>query len=329
MSSLNQDSQKVLISAIGTMTSAAIVKALRKDETLTLIGLNSLSRFETATAKDVDEFYQVPSVLEDVDGYVAFILDFCKNHKIDYYYASIDEEVCAISYKRPLFEAIGVTLCVPNFEAVNLCHYKNKFSKFIDLNFPDIAIKTFDDISECSDDDFPLFIKPVEGRASIGCVRVADFYEMQECIKRSEYKSGYVIQQFVSGENITVDLARNSLTGQVVLLARRELLRNKNGCGIAVETFEDERLTGICESIAAKISLNGVVNIEFFKTDSGYKIVEINPRFSAGTDYSVLSGFDSVHIAMQIANGCSRRFEIDKIIVGSHFVKCYETYYVD
>ena len=105
---------------------------------------------------------------------------------------------------------------------------------------------------------------------------------------------------------------------------RWELLRNSNGCGIAVEIFENDDLTAICDKLMEKLDLNGVCNMEFFEIDSGYKIIEINPRFSAGTTYSCMAGVNTVMNAVAIADG--RHCEFGNIAVGAHFAERYEAY---
>ena len=120
---------------------------------------------------------------------------------------------------------------------------------------------------------------------------------------------------------------RNKVTGQKIQVQRRELLRNSNGCGIAVEIFHDETLERICDALIEGLDLNGGVNIEFFETEKGYKIIEINPRFSAGTMYSCMSGVNTVLNAMRIVD--EKPCEFEKVAIGAHFAERYEAYRMD
>lgn len=76
-----------------------------------------------------------------------------------------------------------------------------------------------------------------------------------------------------------------------------------------------------------KLNLNGVVNAEFFYCDGEYKIIEINPRFPAGTSFSVLAGCNMPLNAIKIANG-EPCIDCD-IAYGKHLAKRYETYSMD
>lgn len=312
----------VLVTAIGTVTASTIIKELKKLDGYYLIGADINNQNEIATSLDVDEFYRFPYSTND--AYIYFVLDFCKEHNVDYYYAVIDKEVVSITKNREKFEAIGTKLCVANYEFVEMCHYKDRFSKWVEENIPEIAIRTYKGLAEAKDAKYPLFIKPTEGVASTGCKRVDSFEELRMAVSD---ENTVVIQDYVEGQNITVDCFRNKKTGQKAQAQRKELLRNRNGCGIAVEIFYDEYLAKICDYLIDSLDLNGAVNIEFFATPHGYRIIEINPRLSAGAIYSCMAGFNMVTNAMKIADGES--CDIDELAIGAHFAERYEAYRMD
>ncbi len=308
--------RKVLVTAIGTATATAIVKQLKGK--YYVIGADINKKSEIATSLDVDEFHTFPPI-SDMRAYLKFVYHFCEENRIAYYYAVLDKEVVAISAMRDKFAKIGTKLCVPNGSFAQLCHYKDIFGDWVNRNMPEIAIKTYLSEDGVAADDFPLFVKPVEGVASAGCHPVHNFYEL----KKISWKH-VIVQKMMTGTNITVDLVRNKKTGQMAQIQRRELLRNGNGCGIAVEIFEDPLLTAICEKLMQKLDLNGVANAEFFYEDGKYKIIEINPRFSAGTLYSCYAGVNTVQCAMAIAN--EEPCVISAVDVGARFAERYEVY---
>ena len=311
-----------LVTAIGTVTATAIVKQLKDDGGFHIIGADVNNRSEIATSLDVDEFYKFPySTGED---YIPFALDFCREHRVEYYFAVIDKEVVNISRNRESFAAVGTKLCVVNYEFAAICHFKDTFGEWVERHIPEIAVKSYDSLEAARDAAYPLFIKPVEGVASAGCSRIDSFEELKAAVKPEQVKKEILVQEFVKGQNITVDCVRNRATGQKAQIQRRELLRNANGCGIAVEIFRDEKLEQICFRLIEELDLNGVVNIEFFDTGNGYKIIEINPRFSAGTLYSCMAGVNTVLCAVSIADGEPCR--IGRAEIGARFAERYEAY---
>ena len=315
----------VLVTAIGTVTATSIVRMLKREGRFYILGADINNQNEIATSLDVDEYYRFP--LSVNDDYIPFALEFCRVHRVAYYFAVIDKEVVALSRNRARFEAIGTKLCVVDRAFAEICHYKDAFNRWVAANIPRIAIREYKSLEEARGAEYPLFIKPVEGVASAGCRRVDSFEELAIAVDGQEIGRSVLVQDYVSGRNVTVDCVRNRATGQRFQVQRRELLRNANGCGIAVEIIRDEALEEICDFLIEKLDLNGVVNIEFFDTGAGYRIIEINPRFSAGTLYTCMAGVNTVANAMRIADGKPCAF--GEIAVGAHFAERYEAYRMD
>lgn len=313
----------VLVTAIGTITATGIVRELKKTNSYYIIGADINESRMIASSLDVDEYYVFP--LATADNYLDFVLEFCRNNKVEYYFAVIDKEVILISQNRNEFEKIGTKLCVANYEFASICHYKNVFQKWVNDNYPQISIQTFDDVNDIRENDYPLFVKPIEGVASTGCKMIENHNDL---VAYSEKANGiFLIQKFISGQIYTVDLIRNRKTNQKMQIQRIELLRNKNGCGIAVEICDDSRLTDICNFLMEKLDLNGVANAEFFYDGNDFRIIEINPRFSAGSQYSCYAGVNTVMNAIYIADENECIF--GDIRVGSHFAERYEIYCTD
>ena len=315
----------VLVTAIGTVASTTIISQLRRSGDYRILGGDIFLKTQVATSRDVDEFYTFPSAVSDLEGYIDFALAFCREHHVDFYFATIDEEIANLSRNRARFEEIGVRLCIPNDSLVMICHYKDRFSDWIREQMPEIYTPRYRSFAEA--ERYPLFIKPIEGRASIGCRSVETREEAQELLRGGLNEADYVIQERNEGEIIAVDLVRSAATGQKQQIQRTEQLRNASGCGIAVEIIADPRLERICDELMEKLNLNGVVNAEFFRNGEQFRIIEINPRFSAGTSFSCLAGCDIVTDAIRIARGEPCVF--GEPAVGAHLAKRYETYRID
>lgn len=319
------EKKKVLVTAIGTVTATAIVIELKKTGNYYIIGADINPKEEIATSLDVNEYYVFPYAASD--NYVNYVLDFCKKQKIDYYFAVIDIEVVRISKERRRFSDIGTKLCVVNYEFAEICHFKNIFSEWIDKNIPEISIRTYKNYNELTKYSFPVFVKPIEGVASSGCKKIETMKALQEVVSEEQFNREILVQEFTEGYNITVDLMRNKKSGQKIQIQRRELCRNKNGCGIAVVIINIPELAKICDFLMDKLDLNGVANAEFFFKNGEYKIIEINPRFSAGSRYSCMAGVNTVLNAIAIVD--EKNCHLKKIAVGKHFAERYEVYQMD
>ena len=260
-------------------------------------------------------------MVESQEEYCEFLFEFCREHRIDYLYSTIDEEVALMCNHREELEEAGICLCNANSEAVLLVHDKIKFNIWIEKEFPGLYIKMYDNIDIISPYDLPVFIKPRNGRGSIGCRKISTEEEL-ESIRSYFDNECTIIQKYIEGDIIVADVIRNRKYGTCKAVQRLEMLRNSSGCGIAVKIIRDERLEKICQDLAEKLDLNGVVNIEFFKIKDSFKIIEINPRFSAGTMYTCLAGYDLVRNSLNIARGLPCKDE--NIAVGGYYAKRYE-----
>lgn len=316
----------ILVTALGTVTASTIARELKNNIDCYVIGADINKKYEIASSLDVDEFFTFPPI-SNLDAYLTFVKDFCKNHQVDYYYAVLDKEVVLISNHEAEFEEIGTKLCVVNREFANSCHYKNYFNEWIARNMPAICIKSYNSYEQINENSFPLFIKPVEGLASSGCKKINNMHELRLNVPEDKIGSEILVQDFVEGANITVDLVRNRKTGQMAQAQRHELLRNGNGCGIAVEIIHDEKLHEICNQLMEKLDMNGVTNAEFFAQNGEYKIIEINPRFSAGSRYSCMAGLNTVLNALYISQG--KQCVFGEVAKGAHFAERYEAYRMD
>ena len=286
-----------------------------------VIGADIYQRYEVGTAKFVDEFYQFPSAVEDQEKYYEFLLDFCGQHNIDYLYSTIDEEVASMCRHRDELMQAGVVLCNADNETVFLVHDKVRFSRWVAEEFPELHIRTYGNIRLVSKYNLPVFIKPRNGRASMGCMKVSTEEELER-IKHKIDNEQIVIQDYIQGDIIVADVIRNRKHKTFKAIQRLEILRNSSGCGIAVKIIDDKRLDKICQNIAEKLDLNGVVNMEFFKEGDSFKMIEVNPRFSAGTMYTCLAGYDLVKNSLNIARGLPCVDE--NVTVGGYYAKRYE-----
>lgn len=317
----------VLVTAIGTAASTTIVSALKETNEFYIIGGDIYQKNQIATAKDVDEFYTFPSAIGNQNDYIDFAVQFCREHNVSFYFPTIDEEVVNLSLNRARFAEVGVNLCIPNDTLIEICHYKNLFFKWIQDNMPQIAIETFHDPHTIDNKDFPIFIKPVEGRGSNGCKRVNDKLKFNQMLSEGINIEDYVVQPFIDGDVVSVDLVRNRKTGQKAQIQRVEELRNSSGCGVAVQILNDMILAAICDELMEKLDLNGVVNAEFFRDGEKYRIIEVNPRFPAGTSFTVMAGLNTPRNAIRIV--CGEECVFGEIAYGKHFAKRYETYVLD
>lgn len=314
-----------LVTAIGTVNGGAVIGELKKYlRGIKVLGANSTPKEYVPTAKFVDEYFEFPTAVDDKEAYLKYVLGFCREKAVDFIISFIDEEVENFTKNWQLFEEAGVTLCLPDYKTVRTCHFKNIFVQWIRDCCPDLAIRTYENVDAVEKPDLPVFVKPYEGRAGIGCRSIDTLEQLLSVKKEVEKGEKLIVQQKISGQIYGVDIIRNRKYNQVRVIQKKELARNANGCGTVVEITNDRLLTGFCIDLAEKLDLNGVVNAEFFMTNRGPKIIEVNPRLPAGTSFSCMAGCNTVLNSVYIACGVPCVF--GDVKVGKIYARRYETY---
>lgn len=314
--------KRILVTSLGTVNAAAVVDSLRRMGGVEILGADINDVRCIATSRDVDAFYKFPSVVDAKETYVDFLKAFCVEKGVDGVFPFIDEEVLMLSEKKNEFRESGVTVFVPDCTVVSLCRDKVRFGRWMENRFPGFAIPTYGTRNEVT---YPAFAKPREGRASVGCRRIDSRRELDAAIPETKW-ADFVVQPLVTGRIVAAEVVRDRTYGAIGVIQREELLRNGNGCGIAVEIVDDERVEAFCRAFAEAVDLNGVLNAEFFLTADGPKVIEVNPRLPAGTSYDCLAGFDVVRFAFEIGQGHPCAIPNDKTLwVGRRFSRRYET----
>lgn len=224
-----------------------------------------------------------------------------------------------------MFAAIGTTVCCSSADSVGICRNKFKTFEIVNNKLFEIYTKTsyLADI-DAAELKFPVFVKPSSGRASNGCKKITNKAEFDLYCTDID-KREYIIQEYVEGEFFTVEFVNDLKHNKCVSLVRQELVRNKNGCGVVVKTVKNAYLENVTEKLINQIGFYGAGNCEYILDNGKYHLIEINPRMSACTDYSMRSGLNLVDNQLKIFSGkeieINQNLKYDKI-----YARRYETY---
>lgn len=282
----------VLVTAIGSYAAEAVIQKL-KQEGYRVVGCDINKREIIANSLIADAYYISPYV-KYAKTYLEFIYEVCKKENISHIIPLIDPEVDFLSRYREEFEKEGITLCISDRRTIELCRNKLALAEYISKNTKVDIIQTYrfnPDITP----DFPAVCKPSDGRSSEGLYYIYEEADWENFLRRAENKDKYIVQEYIQGDIICVDIIRNPEQEKTVSIARRELLRTAHGAGLSVHLFEDEKLCESCEILANILNIKGCVNFEFIQTPEGkYFFMECNPRFSGGVAFSCLAGYDCI-----------------------------------
>lgn len=282
-----------LVTAIGSFSADIVIKNLKKNG-IRVIGCDIYPSEWIADAGNTDTFFQVPYATEE-PRYVERLLSICDQEQVDAIIILTDVEADVWNRHREELKAHSITLCLSGEETMLLCRDKRKMSSFLSQKGLGNPIETVDlleaDIDTIS---YPAVVKPYNGRSSQGLHYISSLEEMKSFLTFQE-AGDFVVQPYYKGSIITVDVVRQEETGESAVICRKELLRTGNGAGTSVLVFTNENLEAMCREIAEAIHINGCVNFEFIEGEDGiYRMLECNPRFSGGVEFSCLAGYDCV-----------------------------------
>lgn len=290
----------VLITAAGSASAATVLKCFHA-QGLRVVATDIYPREWNIACMEADAFFQaVPA--SRADAYVAQLKEAVQREQADFLIPLTDVEVDVLCGQKAAFTALGCTVCVPDESAARLCRDKMAMAEALSK---DDLCQTIPTVSpygwQPEEAAFPLMLKPLSGRSSQGQV-VAHTREDFDTALRT--RNDYIAQPFILGDIYTVDVARDRFGG-VQALARQELLRTVNGLGTTVRVFAEHPLEGICQSIARRAGVVGVVNMEFIHHDGLYYFLEVNPRFSGGLGFSAAAGVDFATLSLLCHEGAS------------------------
>ncbi len=314
----------VLITSLGSVAADITIKLLKR-QGHRVVGADIYPREWVADAYNVDAFRRVPLV-SDAESYLSSIHGICEEEDIDYLIPLIDPEVDLLNVSREWFEMHGVTLCISTKRSLDVIRNKKSLQDFIENEVPEInGIPTLmvDDVDKLPW-GYPVVVKPYDGRSSQGREYVGSDEEwVTYKEKRADAKS--IVEPFVSGPLVMVEVVRQDSTGKCVCVTRQELLSTPHGCATTVRVYPDPDLEAASRVLAERLGINGCVNFEFIKHEDGrHFLVECNPRYSAGLEFSCLAGYDCVANHLDCFGG----HEIDDFEMGSPIIvaRKYEEY---
>ena len=311
---------KFLVTAIGSMASDIIFNRLRKNFfDSKILGTDIYPKEWLWESRFVDQFFRVPPASDRM--YIKKMFTICLENQANFLIPLIDPEVDILSENRQCFKDENITICISNKEMIETCRNKlNLFNAFKNDSVVSVIPTYTEPGPAFKTHGIPLICKPIRGRSSEGVIKISDIF-MNNILP--EHLNGNLFQPFITGDVFTVDAVRDRY-GNCACIARKELIRNKIGAGITVEVMKHPELEELTSYLASKLDILGAFNVEFLFDGSTYYVMDVNPRFSAGIEYTVLSGYDIVR--NHLLAFMNEKIDVGPIIREGIYVKQYQTH---
>ncbi|KAF5083763.1 ATP-grasp domain protein [anaerobic digester metagenome] len=264
----------IIRSAVGSMPSWGLISELLKYQ-VNIIGIDS-DPMSFGLFK-LDRKYVVPRG-NDPD-YISSIVKIVETEKCDAILSGPEEELLSLSYNRSKIEKLGCILLSPQHNSVLIC--TDKYNTYTFLTANEIPTpKLYPDLDSIT---FPCLIKPRFGRGGTNVYKINDKCDLQYFQRDLD---NYVIQEFIHGEEYSVDILADK-EGNPLSIVPRLRLETDSGVSVKGKTVYDADIISYCTKIVKKLELFGPSCIQCIKNSKGIYFFDINARFGGGSILSI------------------------------------------
>ena len=251
---------------------------------------------------EADRWYLVPRIT--TPGYIDQILEICQKEHINGVLSLIDPELELLAEHEAQFSSIGTTvigssyqLCRRSLDKMEMFSWLQKHGYRCAKSYVDKNL-FFDDV-EAGKANYPVFVKPICGSASISISKVYDRETIELLFAKH---NGLMIQEFLDGQEIGADVYIDMISGQVVSIFTKKKLVMRAGETDKSISFKDDKLFTLIEHFVTESGFRGQIDIDIFEINGEYYISEVNPRFGGGYPHAYECGVDHMSLILNNLN---------------------------
>lgn len=247
-----------------------------------------------------DKYYIIPKINDEI--YLDKILEICKKEKINAVLSLIDPELNILVKNKIKFEEKEIKIlcseekqCEISYDKIKMYNelilkkyhtaktYENKKNFYLDLKNKKV--------------NFPVFVKPRNGSASLFVNKVNDEETLENLFKKS---NNLIVQEYMDGNEIGSDVYIDFISGEVISIFTKRKIMMRAGETDKSVSFKDKKLFVLIEKFVKDFEYKGQIDIDIFEKNGEYYISEVNPRFGGGYPHAHECGCN--HVKMIINN---------------------------
>lgn len=273
---------------------------------------------------EADKYYIVPRMTDP--KYLDVIYDICKKEKITGILSLIDPELSLLAEHKQDFQELGTTVIGSSYELCEMALDKFQMYKWLAQHYYKCA-KSYIDKEEFYADveagviNYPVFVKPARGSASISISKV---YDKDTVELLFSHEDGLMIQEYLDGQEIGADVYIDMISNEVVSIFTKKKLKMRAGETDKAVSFKDDRLFELIKRFATEAGYKGQIDIDIFDIDGEYYISEVNPRFGGGYPHAYECGVDHMKLIVNNLYG-----EANMPNIGAYENDIYMMKYID
>jgi carbamoyl-phosphate synthase large subunit len=225
------------------------------------------------------------------DKFLPALRKICREEHVDIVVAGADEELINATE----LERDGIIVLLPRKEFIQVC--LDKYSLMRQLDSFGISVPRTRLASQgVGSLDFPMILKPRQGRGSRGVKLINSEEEFHEACENAQYNPDeLIVQQYIDGMEYTISVV-TWRDGEVQAVVPKEIIYKKGITRMAV-TRKNLQIDTICKKIQNSLRADGPMNVQLrLDNSTGIPFVfEINPRFSTTVTLTIRAGIEEVY----------------------------------
>lgn len=247
----------------------------------------------------VDRACILPRILSPC--YIENIINTCNDNEIALIIPTIDTDLMTLSRNKEKIEnQTNAKVLISDRSVIEICRDKINTQKFLEANnFKVPHMYSIDELDHSSELIYPLFIKPKDGSSSINAFRVDNIDELH--FYRG-FISNFVVQDFIEGEEFTVDTFLD-FDCNIISVVPRVRLATRSGEVSKARIIKDREIITEVKRLLMILKPIGNITVQCMKTKRGIEFIEINPRIGGGAPMSIASGADSCDNLLRLLMG--------------------------
>ncbi len=256
----------------------------------------------------IDKKYQICRVMDR--DYVPQLLDICEKENIKLLIPLIDTELSVLAEHKDQFGKMGITALISDPEVIQITMNKyNTYNFFVKYGIDTPQVFGVNEVLEKNNINYPLLMKPVDGSASKGIIKINNKKELKFFKERIP---NAILQEYIDGYEYTLDILAD-FSGRVRCVVPRRRLEVRAGEVSKGVTEKNEKIirTGRKAVEALKWAI-GPITVQGFLTKGGaLKLTEINPRFGGGHPLAIVAGADYPRWIIEMILGRDPEIKLD------------------
>ena len=256
--------------------------------------------------KYADKSVVTPLIYDE--NYIPFLLDYCKENKIEILLALFDIDLPVLARNKGKFADVGTRVIVYSPEFTDICNDKWKTYLYLKENGFNVP-KTFLTLNsvmlalERGDINYPLIVKPRFGCGSIAmsiakdemsllCEYSKTLHEVNHSYLKYEsaaQENKIIFQEYLKGQEYGMDII-NDLEGNFKNAIVKKKIAMRAGETDIAELCEPPEILSVAERLGKLTGHIANLDCDLFLVEGNAYVLEMNARFGGGYPFSHMGG---------------------------------------